>query len=545
MGQIKFQVASPEMISTARLKHMYAVDCMLVSYSVNASITNNVLTLDLPATESCQWFFPWPMPGGDVMLCTTSLRLSEVPYEYERELARGTVGRLLAKCANWREQGIEFSETLQAKVSESRTNLIDAVFLTDAIARAEAAFLAIESAIESIQLLIEEYIGQIGSRDPALIPVTYGVVRRSSESKAALPHTDASITETVFLKSEETIRITTDDRQEAASGLNGQLDSLFLPSPQFRLDSTISQELLQVASQTQKLFKDVDFTPSQTSEIPSQKLKIGMGPILDWCSPAIEQFFPGEMDFEQLRDNLYMLSKAIVENLPKPVNSFYVAAGVGARGVKEFSDHQRLQLTLDAMCGIYKSAPDLPLLASFHQPIGHEIDNAPQAISPLHGADALIRADAGLQMIGLEISFAGDEFPSTRELLQLNELVDVWSDFGLPLFVVIKLAPKFELCQLALQMTRKTTVQVGGSSRDRPLSASAALSDRKSAKPAFDYAELRRIVSLLHTKRVVQSLFFSAPGLWADLNSAASSPGQISFEDIVKRIISESKSSKI
>ena len=62
----------------------------------------------------------------------------------------------------------------------------------------------------------------------------------------------------------------------------------------------------------------------------------------------------------------------------------------------------------------------------------------PDGISPLHFADALIRADLGLNGLALELNF--DQWPGgsmPRDLIEINRLIDRWAMLGLPLLIYV------------------------------------------------------------------------------------------------------------
>ena len=79
-----------------------------------------------------------------------------------------------------------------------------------------------------------------------------------------------------------------------------------------------------------------------------------------------------------------------------------------------------------------------PVLLTIDQPWSEYLRTDTHGISPLHFADALIRADLGLSGLALELNF--DRWPGgtlPRDPIELNQLIDRWSMLGLPLMVIL------------------------------------------------------------------------------------------------------------
>jgi hypothetical protein len=82
--------------------------------------------------------------------------------------------------------------------------------------------------------------------------------------------------------------------------------------------------------------------------------------------------------------------------------------------------------------------PRTPVFVSFDQPWGEYLTGGKSGLSPLHFAEMLIRTDLGLAGIGLEMNmgYRADGIYA-RDVLEINELLDVWSLLGLPLIVML------------------------------------------------------------------------------------------------------------
>ena len=100
------------------------------------------------------------------------------------------------------------------------------------------------------------------------------------------------------------------------------------------------------------------------------------------------------------------------------------------------SEEQCVRLAIDAVETIRQQDQQTPVIVSFDQPWGEYLTRNQQDLSPLHFADALVRADLGINGIGLEINWGfHDENTLPRDLLELSQHIDRWSHLGLPLVI--------------------------------------------------------------------------------------------------------------
>ena len=84
--------------------------------------------------------------------------------------------------------------------------------------------------------------------------------------------------------------------------------------------------------------------------------------------------------------------------------------------------------------------PRAPIVLMVDQPWAEFMSENECDLSPLHFADALVRADIGLSGIGLELNLGcWPGGTALRDVLEFGRLVDRWSLPGLPLLVMLTL----------------------------------------------------------------------------------------------------------
>jgi hypothetical protein len=99
-------------------------------------------------------------------------------------------------------------------------------------------------------------------------------------------------------------------------------------------------------------------------------------------------------------------------------------------------EENRVRLTVRALRVARELDPEALFLVTLGQPWAEYMARREHQYSPLHFADALIRADLGLGAVGLEVAMGYDKDASyCRDHLELSELIDRYSLLGVPIHV--------------------------------------------------------------------------------------------------------------
>jgi hypothetical protein len=260
-------------------------------------------------------------------------------------------------------------------------------------------------------------------------------------------------------------------------------------------------------------WKNVQPTPDTWQWTPCDKqmqwcrrhgVKVLAGPLLrlhrdslpDWVAPAAS-------DYDTLASALRKFIAAAVDRYRGEVHLWHCTAGTNAASNPPLSDDHKLRLTVTAIENVRRRDARTPVFVSFDQPWAEYMAWELTDLFPIHLADMLVRADLGLAAIGLEINYGywpGGTYP--RDLVEINEHVDLWGLLGLPLIV-----------QLTVPSGSQPSPQTGREVR-RPLDA--MFPDGLSATSQKRFVE--RLLPMLVAKQCVQAVvwnhtFDSAPGL--------------------------------
>ncbi len=164
-----------------------------------------------------------------------------------------------------------------------------------------------------------------------------------------------------------------------------------------------------------------------------------MGPMLRLGSEGIPDWmYLWEDDFFGVQSFVIQFVQAAVNRYRGRVHIWHVASRMCCPSTLKITEEQELRLIASVIEAVRAADNKTPIIVSFDQPWGEDLADHPRELSPLHLADALVRAQLGLSGIGLEFNYGywpGGTLP--RDLLEVSRQLDRWSQFGLPLAVML------------------------------------------------------------------------------------------------------------
>ena len=369
--------------------------------SVN-SLVGAELFIDSSVEESGTLSVPWPTDRlGTLTLMTSSLVQREQPYQLEVELARGTVHRLREYMAMGRFSEISIPTRVTDVLDQATLLCGQAVTLQGN--RSEAASRAIESIEKSLEAI--EDLCRCDSEE--------GLKLRLRLQPAADLLLGFAGMESV-------------DPETLPDGLVDAFNLTTLPT----CWKTIHGDPDTLA---------MDEVKNQIAWCHSQQLKVMAGPIISFQETNLpDSLYKGPTAFSTWQSECRAFTKHCVEQLKDDVDVWHAAAGLNQACHMGLSEEQCVRLAIDAVESIRQKDSRTPVVVSFEQPWGEYLSGGPQELSPIHFADALVRADLGINGIGLEINWqpgAGNTQP--RDLVALSQQLDSWSTLQLPVLVFL------------------------------------------------------------------------------------------------------------
>jgi hypothetical protein len=401
MGQLRFRVPNaqsydPQIWSTAFVSGIEGIP-----WASRNRIEDDGLIVDRNVNESGKLSIVWPTDEyGPIMLSTASLRCQEVPYWLHVELARGTIHRIRGRAMDWQRLGLKLPDSFTALADSAVSAFVQALLSTNDPPRCLAfAQSAIDLAISASK------------------PLTRAFISQSLQA-----------------------------RHLAEKQLSTLLGIKLVPAPAWEkdIDSAlpaintiqVSMEMGQIESESKN--STLAIIDAQLSWARKNSMRIFAGPLINLQSHAIPNWLYLFNDFESLYDAACKHAIQMVERYRGQVHLWSAAAGLNAPNQLGISDEQVLHLAVGVIQAVRRCDPKTPVILTIDSPWAEYLGQKVDAISPLHFADALIRADLGLSGLGLELNlnyWPGGSMP--RDLVDLSDLIDHWNILGLPLLVQV------------------------------------------------------------------------------------------------------------
>lgn len=356
-----------------------------------------------PVRDSGNLFVPWQLDGLELTLSTATLMERDTPYLLPLELARGTLNRLRSQMVEWEAAGLQLPADLAAKTQHATslfTRALAAVErdVNEALAAAEQAIQRSARCLE--QLGVEysrqalEFRHQQSPRLGTMLAVNIGHAR---------PY-----------------------EGEGARRLVAAFNTAVIPINWRQLEPNTGEYCW-------------DELDQQVQWCEQRSLRICVGPLLR-PSPGLlpEWIYLWEEDFDQLQSCAAMFVQEVVRRYKGRVHLWHAASRLNVAGALSIGEEARLRLAVRSIEAVRQVDPQTPVVTSVDQPWGEHLAREDLDLSPLHFADALVRADLGLAGIGLEINF-GQHPRGTqpRDPVELCQQIDRWSLLGLPLLVLV------------------------------------------------------------------------------------------------------------
>lgn len=408
MGQMRFHLHRRDRIPPGGLPRIYVAGNEDIPWQTRSRWEKETLVVERGADDSGYVYVPWMVDGhGQYLLGTSTLIERDRPYLLDVELARGLIQRLRSRLFIWEWLGMKTPPELTERLQEA-TRLFSraATNQRDVPAAAESANKAIALALTVSEQLVQAFSEQtIGARQrqtpiASLLGVTLGPAAPSVQVKRQLVDT---------------------------------CNIVQLPVGWRAIESREGK-------------RDWKATDEQLGWCQTAGLKVAAGPLLRLDDRGVPDWmYLWEGDDDNLVRLLLDHVRAVTSRYAGRVHLWHVASRVNNGQLLSLNEEARLNLVAQAVQVVRKIDPRTPIVVSFDQPWGEYLVDQEHDLAPLHYADALLRADLGISGFGLEIN-AGywPRGSSHRPTFEYGKLIDLWSQLGLPLMVMLT-APSGDL----------------------------------------------------------------------------------------------------
>lgn len=400
MGLFRFLVHPPERLSDDVIQRSYLTGHDCVPWKSRARRTLDGFVIEREVDDSGNLHILWPVAGhGELTLGTATLMERERPYHLEVELARGKINQLRNQIHDWTQMGL----SLPGEVRQALKRTIEQ-FSHAAISQHEperAARLA-EASLASALDVVNDLAGCF--IDQALFARRRQSGRLNTLLGVNLGHEEISA--------------------DVASRLPRTFNAAVVP---------LNWRIVEAREGAY----DYSAYDQQVDWCLANQMKLFAGPLLQLDRRGLPDWLClWEEDFENLDSVISDYVSKTVERYADRVRVWICASRVHAYDALSLSEEERLRLIVQTIEITRQKARNAPVVVSFDQPWGEFMSQNDLDLSPLHLADALVRAGLGVSGLSLEMNLGYlPRGTAPRDALEFSRLIDRWSMLGLPLLL--------------------------------------------------------------------------------------------------------------
>lgn len=371
-------------------------------FPTRIEVNDNVLSCLRQQSDSGKVHVCWPVEGfGRPVICTSSLPERELPYALPLELARGKICQVRDQLAQWEMGGMVIPEGFLDRHRKAHKLFGAAVAQqADPQSCAELAQAAIVEACHASQALAESYTEQrlnVRRKRSSQIPVQMGCHLSN------------------FCPDE-------------ASG------ELFL-----RAFNAVSVPISWGDIEPEEGSYCWETTDAQVDWCSKQRLSLSGGPVLDFSPGGLPEWLSTwSHDVLNLQSFVCDFVETAVTRYAGRIRQWEVSAHVNTGGALALSEENRLALVARSLEVARQVDEENQLSIRVDRPWGDYQSRGQHRLSPLQFVDALVRSGVGLSGVNLEIAMGFDcSCRTTRGLIDVSRLVDLWSCLGIPLTITL------------------------------------------------------------------------------------------------------------
>jgi hypothetical protein len=359
-------------------------------------LEDGVLNIDYDAEDTCKLSMPWPTKDyGPVVLTSTSLKASQIPYSLPLELARGTIHRIRTRAFDWDHiQGLRIPSSYKDLMEEALDIFVQAV-VEESLSGSSGyqAQLSIDKAIEASRSLARAYTSQVlqlrsqaGEKLQTLFGVQLPIARHWKDAAEAL--------------------------LPACNSVSVDLGIDRIPLGANRLS-------------------DDDMAFDQLDWARQHDLKVIGGPLISLQQGRTPSFFDASQSFEQLYKLVCTRVANVVSQVAGRVKLWDASSSFNCCEQFRLNDEQAFRLA-SGVIGAIRSVDKGPIIFSINFPAAEYMarpsNSVHECIDPFRFARSLIQVhDRDIVGIGLNLNLNSWPYGTLpRDLIDISDLIDHW-----------------------------------------------------------------------------------------------------------------------
>ncbi len=172
----------------------------------------------------------------------------------------------------------------------------------------------------------------------------------------------------------------------------------------------------------------------------SRGMRICGGPLIQLDPHTLPDWVRAcDAQYEYFENHAIRFIEEVVSRYQDDVHIWHCANRLNVDDSIKLSEEHKLRLSVTAVESVRRVNSRALVVVGFDQPWAEYLASNDLDVSPLHFADALVRADLGVAGIGLEINLGyWPQGTLLRDSLEISRHLDRWSLLGIPLIVFLR-----------------------------------------------------------------------------------------------------------
>ncbi len=409
MGQFIFHIPNSCPFDKRMASTVHVVGLDGIPGPGRVQVNDGILVIQRNQDESGHVFLSWPVAGfGELVLGTGTLPENDAGpavdtvYWLDVEIARGTVNRLRNQLSLWTEGGLQVDPEVLEWTAAATTALGRAIMCSAAMDQtADDSWNRHDEAAESIRL--------------------------ATQANFRLAQN--------FARQVFPFRL-----QQTTAGFERAWTGIQIPNTDLRSDDAFPKSL---GPENCADFPVISWSQWANASLRSHLVsnRFVLGPLLDASPDGLSTELRSLDNFESRRLHLLQQIKREFSGTPLTPTWIHAVGGLNGMGHRLLNYPQQLQFTVDIVQSLEELLPTTPIMVSFDGPWGERLAWSVGGAHALQIADSLLRRGLRINMLGLDINL--DYWPHgslLRDPVQWIDLIDLWSQLGLPLVIHLRAA---------------------------------------------------------------------------------------------------------
>ena len=388
------------MLDTGGFNRVYATRWDRVPIACELTEDESGWSMRTEGDSSVYAYFPWKSPQlGELVIQTATLAHRPEPYDLLIELARGSLNQTQNYLAECEQFGLAPEDRSSELLQEARQLFAKVVTNPTPHGGSEDAAQVVEHSLALNSQLVARLTSAVQQQE--------SIGARRPDRGVRLTSAELS--------------------QEAQQAIDREFQVLHVPivwaeieGDEGRFDWSGSDRLFEMADHLGK--------------------RIVAGPILGSDAQHLPNWALARRDqFDRFRDSVSRFVNQVAARYAARVDQWYAVGGLNTPTGLGLNDQLRILLAAGIVERLRRSDPNTPRLVAIDRPWGEYLQQPTASLSPLGFLDALIRADIGVDAIGMQMNLGSWSNGTTwRHPLAIVQRINEFASLEKPITLLLR-----------------------------------------------------------------------------------------------------------